>query len=258
MSELLFSEPIAHIHTLVHHITNVCLCLDEPLLASGNHSAVRRNILTLLTELSILNVKATSQPLPAVSSFAHPSTSSPQHNQEVANSRLKEVEEILANQDYKDIHADIETRDMLGFFPDVASSLGYHPQTTSSPFVTVDEYFQQMSLLHQLSSLCTQLRDDVQNLNNHKYIAHQVALLYQSVNACGSASPALLPFKKEIESQFDSIKGSTEKDKTPRLSAFHVSWLLKLTAGIMAQVETLSPDLFRKIQPFIEFVHKDR
>ena len=42
-------------------------------------------------------------------------------------------------------------------------------------------YFQHLSTLNQVSMMCQQLRHDATNLSNHKYIAHQIALLYVSI-----------------------------------------------------------------------------
>ena len=42
-------------------------------------------------------------------------------------------------------------------------------------------YFQHLGMLNQLITLSHQLNSDAFNLTNHKYMAHQTALLYVSV-----------------------------------------------------------------------------
>lgn len=42
-------------------------------------------------------------------------------------------------------------------------------------------YFQQFAMLNQMVTMCQQLNSDIFNLTNHKYIAHQTALLYVSI-----------------------------------------------------------------------------
>ena len=41
-------------------------------------------------------------------------------------------------------------------------------------------YFQHLGMLNQLITLSHQLNSDAFNLGNHKYMAHQTALLYVS------------------------------------------------------------------------------
>ncbi|KAK2566832.1 hypothetical protein P5673_009518 [Acropora cervicornis] len=64
-------------------------------------------------------------------------------------------------------------------------------------------YFSHLGMLNQLLTLGHQLNSDAFNLTNHKYLAHQTALLYQSVNQAG---PPLAEYKKNIESNFKSLK----------------------------------------------------
>lgn len=42
----------------------------------------------------------------------------------------------------------------------------------------MDGYFPSIAQLHQLISLCKQLQQDMDVLNNHKYVAHQLAVLF--------------------------------------------------------------------------------
>ena len=46
--------------------------------------------------------------------------------------------------------------------------------------VLIAGYFQHLGMLNQLITLSHQLNRDAFNLTNHKYMAHQTALLYVS------------------------------------------------------------------------------
>ena len=45
-------------------------------------------------------------------------------------------------------------------------------------------YFAQMAVMNQIIVIAEQLRYDTEHLDNHKYIAHQLALLYVRVCVC--------------------------------------------------------------------------
>ena len=59
---------------------------------------------------------------------------------------------------------------------------------------TLQEYFKYVSSMNQVASLCRQIQSDVTS-GQHKYMAHQIALLYQSLGALGK--PAV-EVRKEI------------------------------------------------------------
>ncbi|RKP18293.1 hypothetical protein ROZALSC1DRAFT_29999 [Rozella allomycis CSF55] len=77
------------------------------------------------------------------------------------------------------------------------------------------------SLVNQVLSISTQLHRDI-TLQNHKYIAHQIALLYQSIN---SVSGLFNEFKHTIEEGFDDIKATlNESGGIPQLSISQKQW----------------------------------
>lgn len=55
------------------------------------------------------------------------------------------------------------------------------PVIEVSPFVFIADYFSHIGKLNQLLVLSQQLEDDVQHLGSHKYIAHQLSVLYVSI-----------------------------------------------------------------------------
>ncbi|KAJ1505226.1 hypothetical protein HMI55_001685 [Coelomomyces lativittatus] len=92
--------------------------------------------------------------------------------------------------------------------------------------------FKYFSTLNQVVTLCLHLRQDM-NLTNHKYIAHQLALLYQSL---GNTREDLKVFKSEIESQFDVIKAvCSVSEGDPKLSPDQRDWVRDLSTRILTQ-----------------------
>ncbi|KAI9216880.1 hypothetical protein BC828DRAFT_392512 [Blastocladiella britannica] len=87
-----------------------------------------------------------------------------------------------------------------------------------------------VTVLNQVVTLALQLRRDV-SLTNHKYMAHQVALLYQSLT--GSRED-LKAFRTEIEGHFDSIKAECNApDAQPQLAPETRQWLEELTTKVL-------------------------
>lgn len=94
-----------------------------------------------------------------------------------------------------------------------------------------------MSQLNQVVVLSIQLHSDV-DLKNHKYIAHQIALLYQSLN---NSRQELKLFRPLIEKNFEQIKSVCSKSSEPRLSPEQREWIRQITTQI------LNESLFNKI-----------
>ncbi|XP_071949747.1 uncharacterized protein [Antedon mediterranea] len=86
--------------------------------------------------------------------------------------------------------------------------------------VPMDGHFSQATALNRLISLCHQLQHDVTTMTNHKYIAHQIALLYQSINQLGNPK-VLLDHRTSIETTFKKIKAELgkEDEKPPCLNS---------------------------------------
>ncbi|TPX30927.1 hypothetical protein SmJEL517_g05616 [Synchytrium microbalum] len=118
---------------------------------------------------------------------------------------------------------------LVNVFPKSARRLGL-PENTAER-VDIRNYLYQVNQLNQMVAMALQLHVDV-NLQNHKYIAHQLALLYQCLNLVGE------PFNKfqaNIQQEFDSIKAITSSatDDAPQLSEHQKQWLSSLTSEIV-------------------------
>eukprot|EP00898_Chlorokybus_atmophyticus_P009227 jgi/Chlat1/934/Chrsp108S01367 len=146
----------------------------------------------------------------------------------------------------------LESTQMFTVFPEFAKYILGDP-LTQAPAVSQPglDYLAYVTLLNQLVMMSTQLHEDAK-LQNHKYIAHQIALLYQCLNLTRAETNA---FKKRVEEQFESIKQITEQAAaTPELSDFHRQWLQKVTWDIREAVSQFPPQLLQRLQPMADVV----
>uniref|UniRef100_W5M320 Si:ch211-218d20.15 n=1 Tax=Lepisosteus oculatus TaxID=7918 RepID=W5M320_LEPOC len=91
----------------------------------------------------------------------------------------------------------------------------------------MDDYFPHLGKMNQLLVLSQQLEDDVKHLGSHKYIAHQLSVLYQVISSFKGITPLSI-LKRDIEANFKSLKLSLateqESKQEPQLPAHYVSW----------------------------------
>lgn len=123
---------------------------------------------------------------------------------------------------------------------------------------SMDGYFQHLAMLNQLITLSHQLNSDAHNLTNHKYMAHQTALLYQAANQAGTP---LADYKKNIESNFKSLKAGLvpeDKDSVPKLPQNQKEWMNSITANILDGVQSLPPSLTQPMISAMTFVEQQR
>lgn len=109
------------------------------------------------------------------------------------------------------------------------------------------DYLQHMAHLQQVVAMAQQLQEDV-GTANHKYMAHQIALLYQGLSAPGFKT---LPYKKRIEQQFDDIKKTTEQAQVPQLNERQKVWLQETTAEVLAAALDLAGPASAPLHPFL-------
>ncbi|XP_061081617.1 uncharacterized protein si:ch211-218d20.15 isoform X1 [Conger conger] len=121
----------------------------------------------------------------------------------------------------------------------------------------MDDYFPHIGKLNQLLVLSQQLEDDVRHLGSHKYIAYQLAVIYQVLSSLkGILSLSVL--KRDIEANFKQLKMSLateEGSKTePQLPAHYVSWILDMTRSVTSSVSSLPEELTEDLGPAMAFV----
>lgn len=130
-------------------------------------------------------------------------------------------------------------------YPDIGPALNGQSETKRDKQPGL-EYLSYISVLNQLISMSKQLNHDAYNRSNHKYIAHQVALLYQCLNQTRGETK---PFKRRIESVFDEVKAITEGSTAPELSDAHKSWLRDMTSDIHRLVSSCPPSMRERLSP---------
>ena len=140
---------------------------------------------------------------------------------------------------------------LANLFPSLAARIGAQLQQTGSKrdSFTLKEYLRQVNYWNQVTALCSQISDDVDVPGNHKYMAHQLALLYQSISQAGSSQ--LSPFKKRIEAKFEIVKQVTEKTDKPGLPEDLRVWIRAICAEISGVIASVPPSLARRLSPLL-------
>ncbi|XP_076010949.1 uncharacterized protein LOC143004003 [Genypterus blacodes] len=110
----------------------------------------------------------------------------------------------------------------------------------------MDEYFSHIAKLNQLLVLSQQLEEDIRHLGSHKYIAHQLSVIYQVVSSFRGIQ-TFSDIKKDIEANFKQMKQSlvTDEDSRhePQLAAHYINWILEIIQSIASVVLTLPEEL---------------
>eukprot|EP01137_Pigoraptor_chileana_P001704 Opistho-2@39697 len=223
------------------HVSNydasmqVIVRLDDPLRGVGGVSTAKTDLLSLCLYLDTLyRRQATRTNDPAV------------------EETIEKIVEILQKlPDRPSFKSYLEKTGIATLCPRVAEKSGAVGDTTAMRF---EDYLTHVGLLNQVTVLCNQLRNDAHTLTNHKYMAHQLALLYQSL---GSAGAPLDQYKRHIEGQFDAIKQSTTNGNPPHLTREQIDWMDAIVANILATINSLPEPLINPFQPLIGAIQPD-
>uniref|UniRef100_A0A7S0WSL2 Uncharacterized protein n=1 Tax=Pyramimonas obovata TaxID=1411642 RepID=A0A7S0WSL2_9CHLO len=153
---------------------------------------------------------------------------------------------------YADGDSVLQTSKVINLFPDLDAMLrtGQANPSRSEKQAGMD-YFAQMTVWNQLLTMTKQLHHDAEHAINHKYIAHQIALLYQCLN---HARGEFKSFKRDIEAEFDKIKTLTESSSAPQLSLEQRKWLQGVTSKIMELLHSVPPSMQQQIKPMATIV----
>eukprot|EP00877_Chromochloris_zofingiensis_P007832 jgi/Chrzof1/3301/Cz12g20050.t1 len=139
---------------------------------------------------------------------------------------------------------------LLDFYPYLARQLTnqsgqeQQQQQQSSPGTS---YLNYVSLLNQVVMMGTQLYNDAVTPAHHKYAAHQIALLYQSLNMLQGDTK---PIRRLVEARFDEIKTVTESVK-PMLSVETSNWLQEVVWVCREEIQVFPPYIHKRISPLI-------
>ncbi|XP_073526528.1 uncharacterized protein [Phyllobates terribilis] len=120
----------------------------------------------------------------------------------------------------------------------------------------MDDYYAHIGKLNQLLVLSQQLEDDVKHLGSHKYVAHQLSVLYKVLSYFNGCL-YLDVLKRDIETNFKSVKSAlTTCEGTrqePLLPGHLLTWLLGLTQTIITTVSLLPEELTGEIMSVLAF-----
>ncbi|XP_068124215.1 uncharacterized protein [Hyperolius riggenbachi] len=120
----------------------------------------------------------------------------------------------------------------------------------------MDDYYAHIGKLNQLLVLSQQLEDDVKHLGSHKYVAHQLSVLYKVLSYFNGCL-YLDVLKRDIETNFKSVKTALStcdgSRQDPLLPAYLQTWLLGLTQTIITTVSFLPEELTGEIMPVLAY-----
>ncbi|KAF8063707.1 DTX14 [Scenedesmus sp. PABB004] len=137
---------------------------------------------------------------------------------------------------------------LLDAVPFLARRLCAARQAEQAPGVAPGgAYLAYVGLLNQAVMMSTQLYNDAANPAHHKYAAHQVALLYQSLNMLQGETK---PIRRLIEGRFDDIKAITE-GPTPYLDPELGSWLQGVTWLCREEITVCPGYVHRRLSPLL-------
>ena len=105
------------------------------------------------------------------------------------------------------------------------------------------DYFEHVAKMQQLVAVADALKARARHPANAKYAAHQIALLYQCVNAVRGE---LKPFKATIEARFESVKQETES--RARLSEESAAWTERVAGDVAAAARAFPPQATEKLR----------
>jgi len=142
----------------------------------------------------------------------------------------------------------------VNFFPLVAHLICASPGKVFPVTLKEQDYLTNISLLSQIITLARQLQESLKE-TNHKYAAHQLALIYQTIIALGKP---LEHYKPRIEGMFESIKNVTETSTAPQLSQEHQKWLFKITGDIINDIESFKTDIVNRMNPILDFYTQNK
>ncbi|PRP77683.1 hypothetical protein PROFUN_00544 [Planoprotostelium fungivorum] len=116
-----------------------------------------------------------------------------------------------------------------------------------NPLTTFESYLRHNNDINNALSLCRQLKENIGQKEYHKYLAHQLALLYQSISHLGEAKM----FRAKIEVRFHQLKQKLSS-KGP-LEPEDVRWLEGICDEITGYYNEKPPVVQTKLDPLKSF-----
>eukprot|EP01102_Stenamoeba_stenopodia_P017401 TRINITY_DN6222_c0_g3_i1.p1 TRINITY_DN6222_c0_g3~~TRINITY_DN6222_c0_g3_i1.p1 ORF type:complete len:285 (+),score=65.15 TRINITY_DN6222_c0_g3_i1:508-1362(+) len=231
-------------------VATIKICLDEPVFvtpkASSNKSTsppqreMHGKIMSTCYNLELVYAKIKQQRRKQLS------IDSEQQTLQRLNERLASlVSQVMNNT--QTIEEYLQESGVFRICPSLAPHFGTH--APRSELRTKREYFSQMAVLNQIYSLSAQLRSDIL-LSNHKYMSHQIALLYQCISGLEDSS---VGYKQSIKQNFEQIRSTIELNGN-RLSIDQQEWLRQLTADLTRLLTAFPPELQELVYPLCFYI----
>eukprot|EP00040_Diaphanoeca_grandis_P017173 m.89221 g.89221 ORF g.89221 m.89221 type:complete len:257 (-) comp26276_c0_seq1:237-1007(-) len=143
---------------------------------------------------------------------------------------------------------------LSAMFPKTRALLNDPPLKFEIKKVAMDTYFEHFAMLNQLVSIAEQLKSDLTRPATHKYIAHQIAILYQCLSVAG---PPVERHRQAVESKFPEIKSCTNASAGGKMELPEemVKWLHNMLVDVISEVEKL-PMVYRApLKPLVQYMH---
>ncbi|CAG8467660.1 5222_t:CDS:2 [Ambispora gerdemannii] len=233
MSKLISTPPLVSLNP-AKSVQEVEIRLHEPLIQKpgSRKKRIGLQVLNALTRLELLLNKeeafaSADQEVQNISQQQYNSTEIDNTINMLLTSLPQLEEEAIAMK--KDMKTYITELGLASLFPKSARRLVVSKLGTGT--VDVQAHFIEMTLINQLVSISLQLQQDTK-LENHFYMAHQIALLYQCLAQVGQH---FLKYKPCVELHFDAIKSLTSRSKEPHMNEEQREWLSQLTADIVTE-----------------------
>ncbi len=102
--------------------------------------------------------------------------------------------------------------------------------------------------MNQVTGMVAQIRNDVL-VGTHKYMAHQIALLYQALSYLNTTSAN--GHRKAIEANFDDLKRTTE-DPPHALEPQQKVWVLDMCDTVEKFILSVPGSLEKRVAPVVD------
>ncbi|CAL1546907.1 unnamed protein product [Lymnaea stagnalis] len=138
-------------------------------------------------------------------------------------------------------------------FPRVAAYMAGHDDTLNKHGTTdVDDYLSQLTAMHHVLSMSRQIQNDVTHQVKPKYLAHQLAVLYQGINSIPSGDSTLSRHKSNMEENFPTLKSYLSEiwdHEDGNLSPEVQGWILDLTDNIIEEIRSMPRSMTEELLP---------
>ncbi|CAG5136612.1 unnamed protein product [Candidula unifasciata] len=175
---------------------------------------------------------------------------------------VRNMQHVLAryhDPDHLEVSLFLSESGLDKLFPRVASYIA-NPSTFSAKLkkTHIDNYLLQTSHLHHVLGLTRQIHQDV-IYTGHKYLPHQLAVLYQAISSIPSGGKALSAERTNIEENFKALKRSIDdildREDVSLLSEIR-NWILNLTESIIQVISSMPQCMTEEILPVAQVLQQ--